>query len=171
MDRDTELTAYLLRYLHDNQYFKTMEEMAVTFDISKRHIQRLVNDTDNLKGGSIALSKILQYFGKHKIPFDPVLIKFIGDTVKQEEMKRIQLEKPYMRLYIPMPENLTEQGVCAYEYCREFVGLASSYICPACRGWCHPWDGNAKLHAQNCFIAQLTESLLESIVSLYTKRT
>lgn len=67
MDRDTELTAYLLRYLHDNHYFKSMEEMAEKFDISKRHVQRLVNDAESLKGGSIALSKILQYFGLHNI--------------------------------------------------------------------------------------------------------
>lgn len=51
MDRDTELTAYLLRYLYDNHYFDTMEEMAVALDISKRQIQRLINNVDSLKGG------------------------------------------------------------------------------------------------------------------------
>ena len=42
MNRDTELTAHLLQYMHDNHYFKNMEEMAEAFGISKRHLQRLI---------------------------------------------------------------------------------------------------------------------------------
>lgn len=171
MDRDTELTAYLLRYLHDNHYFRNMEEMAEAFDISKRQIQRLINKADSLKGGSIALSKILQYFGLHHIPFDPVLIDFIGNTVRQNEGQSIQLEKPYLRLHIPLPENLTDEGITAYKYCKDFIGLTSSYICPDCNAWCNPWDGTAKLQSQHCFIAQLADSLLQSVAASYTKRT
>lgn len=171
MDRDTELTAYLLRYLHDNHYFRNMEEMSETFGISKRQIQRLINDTQSLKGGSIALSKILQYFGLHHIPFDPVLIQFIGGTIRQENIQNNQLDKPYLRLCIPLPENLSDNGVNAYEYCKEFVGFVSSYICPDCSAWCNPWDGTAKLQNQHCFIAQLADSLLQSVAASHTKRT
>ena len=171
MDRDTELTAYLLRYLYDNHYFDTMEEMAVALDISKRQIQRLLNNVDSLKGGSIALSKILQYFGQHHIPFDPVLIKFFDDTICCNNVQTVQLKKPYLRLSIPIPENLTAEGVAAYEYYREFVSLTSSCICPNCVAWCNPWDGTAKLQNQHCFIAQLANSLLQSVAASYTKRT
>lgn len=171
MDRDTELTAYLLRYLHDNHYFRNMEEMSEALGISKRQIQRLINDTQSLKGGSIALSKILQYFGLHHIPFDPVLIQFIGDTIRKGDVQDTRLDKPYLRLYIPLPENLSEDGVSAYEYSKEFVGFVSSYICPDCSAWCNPWDGTAKLQSQHCFIAQLADSLLQSVAASYTKRT
>ena len=171
MNRDTELTAHLLQYMHDNHYFKNMEEMAEAFGISKRHLQRLINDADNLKGGNIALSKILQYFGRHNIPFDPVLIEFIGNTARQSVTDSIRPEKPYMRLYLPKPENLTEEGIGAYEYCREFIGLVSSYICPDCRAWCNPWDGADKLQVQDCSVAQLANSLLQSVAASYTKRT
>lgn len=171
MDRDTELTAYLLRYLHENHYFKNMEEMANTFCISKRQIQRLINDTENLKGGSIALSKILQYFGHHNIPFDPILLEFVQTTVRRNEIHAIQMEKPYMRLNIERPENLTIEGIAAYEYCREFVGSFSAYICPDCRAWCNPWDGVEKLSGQHCIVAQISRVLIESISTLYTIRT
>ena len=171
MDRDTELTAYLLRYLYDNHYFNTMEEMADALEVSKRHIQRLINDTASLKGGSIALSKILQYFGNHHIPFDPVLIEFISNTIRHTDTEKSQLPKPYLRLSLPMPENLTEEGMSAYEYCKVFVGFTSSYICPDCSAWCNPWDGTAKLQSQHCFIAQLAEALLQFVAASYTKRT
>ena len=62
MDRDTELTAYLLRYLCDSPHFKSVEQMAETLGISKRQVQRLLNNPEAQKGGSIALSRILQYF-------------------------------------------------------------------------------------------------------------
>lgn len=169
MNRDTELTAFLLRYLHDNKYFRSMEEMANEFDISRRHVQRLINSADTLKGGSIALSKILQYFGLHRIPFDPILIQFIGDAVRRDEDRMIRLEKPYLRLCLPRPDNLTEEGTSAYEYCREFVGLASSYVCPDCREWCDPWDGTEKMHGRQCFIAQLSRTLLKSVADAYTE--
>lgn len=171
MDRDTELIAYLLMYLYDNHYFKTMEEMAAVLDVSKRQIQRLINDTHSHKGGSIALSKVLQYFGQHHIPFDPVLIEFIGNTIRRNDTQAIHLEKPYLRLNIPMPDSLTEEGIAAYEYCKEFVGLTSSYICPDCRAWCNPWDGTEKLQNQHCFVAQLANALLQSIASTNNQRT
>lgn len=171
MDRDTELTAYLLRYLHDNHYFKSMEEMAEKFDISKRHVQRLVNDAESLKGGSIALSKILQYFGLHNIPFEPILLEFVSKTVRRNEASEIQLEKPYLRIKLPQPNDLTAEGLAAYEYCKEFVGIVSSYICPDCRAWCNPWDGTEKVKGQHCFIAQLTNVMLQSVVESYSKRT
>lgn len=171
MDRDTELIAYLLHYLHDNHYFRSIEEIAAVFDISKRQIQRLINDTESRKGGSIALSKILQYFGLHHIPFDPVLTEFIGATIRQSDMQEIRTEKPYLRLHLPLPEGLTDEGISAYEYCKEFVGLASAYICPSCRAWCNPWDGTDKLKNQHCFVAQLASALLQSIASTYSQRT
>lgn len=171
MDRDTELTAYLLRYMHDNHYFRNMEEMAEVFDVSKRHLQRLINHPDTLKGGSIALSKILQYFGKHSIPFDPVLIRFVSDTIRRDETQMTKLDKPYLRMLLPMPENLTEEGMEAYEYCKEFIGRTSSYICPDCSAWCNPWDGTDKLQSQHCFVAQLARSMLQSISISFTKRT
>jgi len=171
MSGDTELTAYLLRYLHNNHYFQTLEDMADAFGISKRQIQRLINSADSLKGGSIALNKILQYFGRHHIPFDPVLIEFISNTARHDEIVSIQPEKPYMRMNLPLPENLTEEGVAAYEYCRNFIGLVSSYLCPDCRSWCNPWDGASKIREQQCILAQLADTMLLTVATTYTKRT
>ena len=170
MSSDTELTAYLLRYLHDNHYFQTMEEMAEAFGISKRQIQRLVNNADMLKGGSIALNKILQYFGRHHIPFDPVLIEFVSNTARRDEIEKLQLEKPYMRINLPFTEDLTEEGVAAYEYCRKYIGLVSSFLCTDCQSWCNPWDGIVKIQDQQCMLSQLAEAMLQTVATTYAKR-
>lgn len=170
MGKDAELTAYLLRYLLDSKYFKSMEEIANTFDISKRQVQRLVNETDSLKGGSIVLSKILQYFGYRKIPFDPVLIDFIGNHARNTEEAFAQQGKSYLRFYIPMPEGLPVEKKAAFAYYTEFVGLISSYVCPECNTWCDPWDGSSKLDNRQCFITQLAKELLLTVDSTNFKK-
>ncbi len=165
MDKDTELTAYLLRYLYDNSFFKTKDEMARAFGISKRQIQRLVNDHDSSKGGSIALSKILTYFGERGIPFDTVLSVYLGKSMQIESVP----QKAYTKLYLSKPEGLSVEGEHAFDYSREFICLLSMYICPNCLHWCNPWDGRDKLQYQKCFVAQTAKALEQSIVVNFTQ--
>lgn len=165
MDKDTELTAYLLRYLYDNRFFKTKDEMARAFGVSKRQIQRLVNNHESSKGGSIALSKILNYFGAHEIPFDTILSVYLGKSVQIEHVPK----KAYTQLYITMPEGLSTEGEHVFNYCRDFLCLLSMYICPNCMHWCNPWDGRDKLKYQTCFVAQTAKALVRSIEVNYTQ--
>jgi len=170
MERDTELTAFLLRYLHDNHYFRSIEEMAEVLDISKRQLQRLLNSTDSLKGGSIVLSKVLQYFSLHHIPLDPILEAFMEKERQKYAGKEIQLDKPYQRIYLPIPSGTNDEQMEAYEYCKECIGIISSYICPSCTAWCNPWDGTDKLQGQHCFIARLARTLLQSVADVHPKK-
>ena len=165
MDKDTELTAFLLRYLFENGYFKTKDEMARAFGISKRQLQRLINAPESSKGGSIALSKILNYFGVREIPFDSVLATYLGKNMRITPVT----EKAYMRLHISMPVGLSMEGEQAFTYCRDFLCLLSLYVCPNCPYWCDPWDGREKLRHRNCFVAQTEKAMEESIVANYAQ--
>jgi len=165
VDKDTDLTTYLLRYLYDNSFFKTKDEMARAFGVSKRQIQRLINDHESSKGGSIALSKILNYFGARDIPFDTVLSAYLGKSMQMEPVPK----KAYTKLHITMPDGLSTEGEQAFNYCREFICLLSMYICPNCLHWCNPWDGRDKLKYQKCFVAQTAKALEQSIMASYTK--
>lgn len=167
MDRDAELTAYLLRYLHKNAYFKTFSEMATFFGISTRQLRLLMNNPERCKGGTIALSKVLSYFGSRRIPFDPVLIGFFGPKQQNTAMEG----KAYTRLNIAMPDGLSDGGRESFEYCRGFVQLLSLHVCPSCPHWCDPWDGQEKLSYRSCFVAQTAKALTQAIMITETQRT
>lgn len=77
MDKDIELTSYLLRYLLKEGYFESKREMAETLDVTKRILQRLMNEPEKLKRGSESLGKVLCYFAIHYIPLDDVLAEYI----------------------------------------------------------------------------------------------
>lgn len=68
---EQRLTTYLLQYLLDHE-FKSKEKMARELEISKRVLQRLLNDPDRTKGGSIALEKAICYCVRNNIPIDPI---------------------------------------------------------------------------------------------------
>lgn len=159
MGTDAELIAYLLRYLHENAYFKTFSEMADYFGVSTRQLQRLMHSPERCKGGTIALSKILSYFGSRNIPFDSVLAEFFGRRYQERAFEG----KAYTRLYIAMPDGLSDAGRESFEYCRSFIQLLSLHVCPSCPHWCEPWDGQEKLSYRSCFVAQTTKALLQSI--------
>lgn len=169
MDRDTELTAYLLRYLCDSPHFKSVEQMAETLGISKRQVQRLLNNPEAQKGGSIALSRILQYFALHQIPFDPVLRAFADTANEKGRKNEMHKHEPAARVAIPAYQGISASGMKAYEYYREFIGILSIYICPSCHSWCNPWDGSEKLKAKHCFLAEVTKELMHSIENTYEK--
>ena len=166
MDRDTELIAYLLRYLYKNHFFNSKKEMAQIFGVSKRQVQRLMNTPEKSKGGSIVLSKILNYFGANNIPIDPVLSGFLGDS----QGINVSVDKAYERIHIVVNDMLTAEGEKAVSYCRNFIGVLSRCICPECTSWCNPWDGEDKLSSRNCFIAQTAKTLIKSIIEKHSQR-
>lgn len=167
MDRDAELTAYLLHHLHENAYFETLSEMATFFGISTRHLRLLMNNPERCKGGTIALSKVLNYFGSRRIPFDPVLIGFF----EPKQQNTATEGKAYTRLNIAMPDGLSDAGRESFKYCRSFIQLLSLRVCPNCSHWCEPWDGREKLSYRSCFVAQTAKALTQAIMITETQRT
>lgn len=97
MGRDTELSAYLLRHLLEAHFFHSKEEMAQSFGVSKRQMQRIMNTSSRMKGGTITLSKVLNYFGVHQIPFDPVLMQYLKLT--PSELPSTGIYPAYMQMH------------------------------------------------------------------------
>ncbi len=165
MDKDTELTVYLLRYLLENRIIRSKSEIANELGVSKRQIQRIMNDPEGSKGSTIALSKILRYFGLHRIPFEPVLLQYLEMPMTSGVSDN---DAPaYMQIRLPVINGLGIDGAEAYEYSHQFVGLMSSFLCPHCRTWCNPWAGDESVLHHSCLVAHTARSLLASIQQEY----
>lgn len=74
------LTTYLLQYLLDHA-FKSKAEMSRELKVSKRVIQRLLNDPSHRKGGTIALENAIVYCTLHSISIDFVLKEYIKEQI------------------------------------------------------------------------------------------
>lgn len=167
-----DLTGYLLNYLLDN-YFDSKADMARKLDMNKRILQRIINDPDPAKGGSIALEKALGYCAQHHVPLDPVLNEYCRYNFENEEERTIATVEPaataYSRLVLPAPDGLTEEGLAVMESMCSFIQQASAHICPNCANWCNPWDGTDKLTKGDCYLAQMARNILRDVSALYTK--
>ena len=69
------LTSYVLNYLLST-CFDSKADMARQLDMSKRALQRVMNEPQLSKGGSVALVKALCYCARHHVPVDPILREY-----------------------------------------------------------------------------------------------
>ena len=79
------LTSYVLNYLLST-CFDSKADMARQLDMSKRALQRVMNEPQLSKGGSVALVKALCYCARHRVPVDPILREYAAhDTNEQKD--------------------------------------------------------------------------------------
>lgn len=166
MDKDIELTSYLLRYLLKEGYFESKREMAETLDVTKRILQRLMNEPEKLKRGSESLGKVLCYFAIHHIPLDDVLAEYMSTDVPT--VKTEQLHEAYRRLKLSEPEMLTSEEKDIFLYGCDYLCTLSQYICPTCEKWCNPWSKAPQIEKQNCMIGRLSKRLQDAISQICT---
>ncbi|MFR1990749.1 MAG: hypothetical protein ACLS3C_12120 [Oscillospiraceae bacterium] len=80
------LTSYVLNYLLST-CFDSKADMARQLDMSKRALQRVMNEPQLSKGGSVALVKALCYCARHHVPVDPILREYAArDTDEQKDL-------------------------------------------------------------------------------------
>lgn len=168
MEKDVELISYLLRYLHENGYFASKREMAATFNMTKRLIQRLMNEPEKIKGGSMALGKVLCYFSEHHIPLEIILSNYLERDFANKDMPPSGLSA-YQRLNLPKPAHMTIENEAAAAYYHEFLCLLSQYICPSCSKWCEPWNSRSRVIDQNCLIGRVSRRICETTVDTEPK--
>lgn len=159
MGKDIELTSYLLHYLHDSGYFKSKREIVETFDMTKRLLQRLMNTPEKSKAGSIALGKVLCYFGNHHIPLEKVLEDFLDSSTEATSV--IRNTAAYQRLALPQSEPLHKEKADNLAYYQQFLQLLSQYLCPSCSMWCEPWNEQTNILSQNCLIGDVARRIME----------
>ncbi len=167
MDKDVELTSFLLRHLRDNGYFKSKQAMATEFEMSKRILQRLMNTPEQLKGGSLALGKVLHYFGEHAIPLDDILMKYFSSSTQSPDLPPSETNDTpaYMNITLMSPKKSAHTTDPAFAYCQHFICLLSQYICPTCTHWCDPWENGNDLTKQDCMIGHTAKRITETILT------
>lgn len=126
------LTSYVLNYLLST-CFDSKADMARQLDMSKRALQRVMNEPQLSKGGSVALVKALCYCARHHVPVDPILREYAAhDTDEQKDLiydpSTVNLAA-YTRLTLPMPEHLTAEGAEVFASMLRFLQRASAHIC------------------------------------------
>lgn len=166
------LTSYVLNYLLST-CFDSKADMARQLDKSKRALQRVMNEPQLSKGGSVALVKALCYCARHHVPVDPILREYAAhDTDEQKDLiydPSIVNLAAYTRLTLPMPEHLTAEGAEVFASMLRFLQRASAHICPNCMVWCNPWDGTARFAEGSCYLARMARCICREVVSLYTE--
>ena len=106
------LTSYVLNYLLST-CFDSKADMARQLDMSKRALQRVMNEPQLSKGGSVALVKALCYCARHHVPVDPILREYAEhDTDEQKDL-----------IYDPSTVNLA-----AYSYSGKSVPHAFCFL-------------------------------------------
>ena len=164
MDKDAKLTSFLLHYLQDQGAFSSKREMADTLDVTKRVLQRLMNEPDKLKRGSESLGKVLCYFAVHKIPLDTVLAEYFsigaGETVAMPSPNKAAA---YQRIWMPMPQNFSAEMKETFIRAHRYICLLSQYICPTCSNWCNPWEQGKSIDQERCLLAKVAKNITDTI--------
>lgn len=164
MDKDARLTSFLLHYLQNQGAFSSKREMADALNVTKRLLQRLMNEPDKLKRGSESLGKVLCYFAVHKIPLDAVLAEYLGIGAKEPmPIHPSPKEAAYQRIWMSMPQNLSAEMKETFFRAHRYICLLSQYICPTCSNWCNPWEQGKSIEEENCLLAKVAKNITDTI--------
>lgn len=161
---DKQITGHVMRHLLETQ-FENKSDMARQLGIPVRTIQRVFENLDNAKVGTIALDKAICYCALHHISLDSILDRFDreGKSVISNEEK----QQAYKHLVIQQPENLTAVGIEMYESMLRFLQTASAHVCPNCKKWCNPWSGERFAEEKNCYIGHMAREIRRDLSEIY----
>lgn len=167
---DKQITGHVLRYLLDH-CFESKSDMARQLDIQQRTIQRVFENLDTAKAGTIALDKALSYCVRHHVSLDGML-GGVAPIIHGEENKAMDNSKKqqaFAQLRLGQPENLTATGIEMYDSMLRFLQKTSALVCPNCETWCNPWDGKHFAEKLECYIGHMAREILSDIAELYAE--
>lgn len=103
---DRRLTAYVLRYLLEHR-FESKAEMARQLGMRQRTIEKVFENLDVVKAGTVAFDKAIYYCAENHISLDSILEGFIEeledgagmDEMDQQAFNRLRMTKPLTTLY------------------------------------------------------------------------
>ena len=82
-----QIRGCVLNFLLEN-HFGSKAEMARQLDVSLRTIERLFENLDNTKAGSIVFDKAIWYCAKSRIPLDGILERYMNETEGETKVPR-----------------------------------------------------------------------------------
>lgn len=165
---DRRLTAYVLRYLLEHR-FESKAEMARQLGMQQRTIEKVFENLDVAKAGTVAFDKAIYYCAENHISLDMILedfIKEVDNGMILDEKDRMAFNRMQMR----KPLNLTADGEKIYASMLQFLRKASVCICPSCKTWCNPWDGKRYADQVDCFIGHMAREIIKQSDGVSTPR-
>lgn len=164
---EIRITAYVLRYLLEHR-FPSKAEMARQLGIHQRTMERIFENLDDVKAGTIAFDHAIEYCAKHHLSLDAILERFAEDVEGVTETETAD-RQAYRRLQLNKPENLTADGEDVFLSMLQFLQEASAQMCPYCETWCNPWDGKHRAEEMDCCIGYMAREIVNDTAEFYTK--
>ncbi len=164
---DRRLTAYVLRYLLEHR-FESKAEMARQLGMRQRTIEKVFENLDVVKAGTIAFDKAIYYCAENHISLDSILEGFIEEMENGADRDEMN-QQAFNKLRLTKPLNLTADGEEVYASMLQFLRKASARVCPNCKTWCNPWDGKRYADQINCFIGHMAHEIIKDISEFHTQ--
>lgn len=164
---EKELHRYLLTYLIE-QRGMSLNEMASQISVSRRNLQRVINGKSSAAESNSTLGQTLMYFVENKIPLEKPFADFIISygaehrrlaTAYCADLKRDQ--------WLPVPQNVTAEGVSAFNTFISFLDVISQYICSRCTYKCVPTENTYRLLTAPCSLSNIAAIVSKEIVRIY----
>lgn len=165
---DRRITAYVLRYLLEHR-FESKAYMARQLGMQQRTIEKVFENLDVAKAGTVAFDKAISYCAQNHISLDLILEGFMEETEGGENMVGAAQEA-YNRLRMSKPDTLSADGEDVFASMMRFLRKASAHICPACKTWCNPWAGKLRAEQMDCCIGHMAREIIRNIKEFYTKK-
>lgn len=134
--------------------------MARRLGVSKRSIQRAINQTASAKETSMAFELAIGYCVEHHISFDSIIKSY-----DQHMLPHGALEKKaaYQNILWSV-ESVPFQKEEMYRASLRFIQLTSLKLCPECRAWCNPWSGYVDIREKDCFLSFVARTLEKELL-------
>lgn len=155
-----ELIAFFLQYLLEN-IFHSKENMARKLGVSKRSIQRAINQTASAKGTSMAFELAIGYCVDHHISFDFIIESYNQHTLPHDALSEKSAAYQNILWSVDFVPSEKEE---MYKSSLRFIHLASLKLCPECRCWCNPWGGHVDIRKKKCFLSFIVRTLEKELL-------
>lgn len=164
---EKQITAHVLRYLLEHR-FESKAEMARQLDIQQRTFEKVFENLDVAKGGTIALDKALSYCARCHVSLDSIL-ESVACASQGSDVQTSYSVSACNRLMVVKPKGLTKEGEQAFESMVRFLRQASARVCPACHMWCNPWDGKHPAEERDCYIGHMAQEIRRDVLEFYAQ--
>ena len=161
-----QIRGCVLNFLLEN-HFGSKAEMARQLDVSLRTVERLFENLDNAKAGSIVFDKAIWYCAKSRIPLDGILERYMSEMEGETKMETLRLPA-HERLILKKPLALSIEGTDVFASMQRFLCQSSARICSQCTQWCNPWDGKRDATEMDCFIGHMAREIVKDVAEFYT---
>lgn len=161
-----QLTSAILHYLLNN-HFDSGADMARHFDMTERHIQRIIKEGADAKGGTVALDKAICYCAQHHISLDSLMEEFMN--ISPDEDQIMEGQPAYTNLRLECPDGLSAVGIDTYHSMLRFIQKVSAKVCPSCKAWCNPWSGRQIIEEKDCYVGHIAQEIIQSLIEFYSE--